>query len=96
MKSPTSYYVEPYLTFAQNTWLIYLAADYLDNPGYKQGAVADPFEKWVLGGGVNWLPVTYTRFRLSYLYHDYIGDTRTIAGQGRDYHAVDASAAVTF
>ena len=91
-----SYYVEPYFNFADGEWVVYAAADYINNPNHKVGAVADPYEIWKYGGGVNWLPIANTRFRLGYMINDYLNSTNTIAGQERDYSMIDFSVGVAF
>lgn len=91
-----SYYFEPYYILAEGKWLVYAAADYLDNPTHAVGAVSDPYKKWLYGVGVNWLPVSNARFRLGVLSHDYIGDSESISGQKRDYYSVDFSTGVAF
>jgi hypothetical protein len=94
--SPTSYYIEPYVNLAEGAWLIYVAADYLDNPEGGTTTIPDPFEKWVWGGGVNWLPTPNTRFRIGYLTHEYIGETASIRGQNRSYNSIDLSCGIAF
>jgi len=95
-----SYYVEPFITFKEDTVILYAAADYINNETYtsiRSGAsISDPYERWSSGGGVNWLPVPFIRLRLGYLVHNYIGDTATINGQDRDYQSADFSVGVTF
>jgi hypothetical protein len=95
-----SYYAEPYYTFLNEKFLIYGAVDYLGNPfGETIGLVStglDPYEKFELGGGVNWLPFSYTRFRLGLLYNDYVGSTANLAGAERNYFSLDLSAGVEF
>jgi len=95
-----SYYVEPYYTFFNDKWLIYGVADYLGNPlGQTIGSVvdlSDPFEKWEFGGGINWLPYTFTRFRVGLLYNDYEGSTAGTGGINRNHFALDLSAGVEF
>jgi hypothetical protein len=95
--APVSYYIEPFYGFG-GAWVVYGVADYLDNPTNVMTAasVPDPYQKWVLGGGVNWLPVSNARFRLGLLSHDYVGDTATINGQSRKYYNLDLSCGVAF
>lgn len=92
----TSYYAEPYYVWAEGVWLVYAAIDYLNNPTRTVGAVADGFERWQLGGGVNWLPVPSARVRFGVLQHDYIGTASMINGQERDYYTLDFSVATAF
>lgn len=95
-----TYYAEPFLTFHDDTFVVYLAADYLNNANYTSvkgdASVRDPYERWSKGGGVNWLPLPFVRLRLGYLQHDYQGNTATIQGQNRDYESYDLSASVAF
>jgi hypothetical protein len=95
-----SYYVEPYCTFFNDKWLIYGVADYLGNPlGQTISSaviLSDPFEKWEFGGGINWLPYTFTRFRVGLLYNDYEGSTAEGGGINRNYLSLDLSAGVEF
>jgi hypothetical protein len=95
-KAIESYYLEPYYNLADGEWVVYVAADYINNPIHTVGAVADPYEVWRYGGGVNWLPIPNTRFRIGYLWNDYLHNTDMIAGQRRDYYSVDFSAGVAF
>ena len=102
----TSYYAEPYVTLFNEKFLIYLAADYLGNPegetigpfstGPASFTTPDPFQKWELGGGVNWLPYSFTRFRLGLLYNDYVGSTDDTGDSERNYFSLDVSAGVEF
>jgi hypothetical protein len=96
--SPQSYYVEPYYAAPGGKWIFYVAADYIDFPNYKASgaASADPYSKWIYGAGLNWLPLTYTRFRIGLLHHDYTGDTAVKSGQNRDYESLDLSAGIAF
>lgn len=97
--APQSYYIEPYAFIdGDNKFLVYLAADYLNSPNSVNSAslIADPFQKWLWGVGINWLPLSFTRVRLGYLMHDYIGQTETLGGQARDYSSIDLSASAAF
>lgn len=97
--APQSYYIEPYAFIDDGShFLLYLAADYLNSPNSVNSAslIADPFQKWAWGAGINWLPLSFTRVRLGYLMHDYIGQTETINGQARDYSSVDLSVSAAF
>ena len=94
--TPVSYYLEPYWRFHEGKYVAYVFADYLDNPTFKVGAVADAFERWQYGGGLNWLPLPNTRFRIGYTTSKYTGNTDVINNQGRDYENVDLSAGIAF
>lgn len=98
LQTPESYYIEPHYTFPNNEWLIYGVADYLSFPNLKTGAAQtdDPFQKWIYGAGLNWMPLPVARFRLGLLSHNYIGSTSSINGQQRNYFAVDFSCGVAF
>jgi hypothetical protein len=95
-----SYYVEPYLYLKGRALLVFLVGDYLDSPlnttGTLAGPVADPYKKWIYGAGLNWLPISYTRFRLSFLWHDYDEDSLVNRDQRRDYQSVDLSVGIAF
>ncbi len=95
-KDIESYYVEPYWTLKDGEWVIYVAADYINNPNRVVTSVADPYEIWRYGAGVNWLPIPNVRLRAGLLKNDYLNSTDTIAGQERDYYAIDLSAGVAF
>lgn len=94
--SVVSYYLEPYYNFENEEWLVYAVADYLENANHAVGAVTNSYEKLATGGGVNWLPTPTTRFRLGLLSHNYLNQTDTVAGQGRDYKSLDFSTAIAF
>lgn len=91
-----SYYVEPFYNLADGEWVVYAAADYINNPIRMVGAVSDPYEVWRYGVGVNWLPIPTARFRAGILSNDYVNSTDTIAGQERDYYVIDLSAGIAF
>lgn len=92
------YYFEPYVKFAEDKWLFFLHAEYIDTLERTDIStrIADPVKKWQYGGGFNWLPISNARLRLTYLYHDYIDETDMIGGQERDYNTIDFSTAVAF
>ncbi len=92
------YYFEPYVKFAEDRWLFFLNAEYIDTLERTDVIthLPDPVKKWQYGGGFNWLPIPNARLRLTYLYHDYIDETDTISGQERDYNVIDFSTAVAF
>jgi hypothetical protein len=92
----TSYYAEPYISSADGTWLVYGAADYLDNPSYTVSTTPDPYQLWSYGGGVNWLPISYIRYRVGVLAHEYVGPTSSVNGQERRYYSLDLSCGVAF
>lgn len=92
---PWSFHLEPDVDIYGQSILLYVFGDYLESKMNKTGALADPYKKWEYGGGMNWLPTSFTRIRLGYAYNDYVGSYAANAG-GRDYHALDASAGVAF
>jgi hypothetical protein len=94
--SPVSYYVEPFMKFDEGHYVVYVFADYLESPNRTVGAVADPFERWQYGTGINWLPVPNTRFRAGYTTSKYHGSTDVINNQGRDFEQLDLSAGIAF
>jgi hypothetical protein len=95
-----SYYFEPFVTFMQDKFLIFLNTDFINNEAFmttRAGtAVNDPYKKWRTSVGINFLPTAFVRIRLAYSQHDYIGDTAEINGQNRDYQGLDLSVGVTF
>jgi hypothetical protein len=95
-----SYYIEPYYTFFGEKIVLYGVADYLDDPVSETIGLTetsfDPYQKWELGGGINWLPYTFTRFRIGLLYNDYVGANANDGGANRNYFSLDLSAGVEF
>lgn len=91
-----SYYIEPFYNFADGSFVVYATADYIDNRTRVVAAVADPYKKWVTGGGINWLPVPNARFRIGFLQHKYVSGTNIIGGQQRDYNSIDLSTGIAF
>lgn len=100
MDDPWSFYIEPSIYIYEEEVLLYLFADYaqssLNETGTGSNALSDPYEKWEYGAGLNWLPTSFTRFRLGLTYNDYIGSRDQVEGQERDYLSVDLSAGVAF
>lgn len=92
------YYFEPYFKFAEDRWLFFINAEYIDTLERTDvfTRLPDPVKKWQYGGGFNWLPIPNARLRLTYLYHDYLDETDMISGQERDYNTIDFSTAVAF
>lgn len=92
------YYFEPYVKFAEDRWLFFLNAEYINTIERADiiTGLPDPVKKWQYGGGFNWLPIPNARLRLTYLYHDYLDETDSINGQERDYNVIDFSTAVAF
>ncbi|MCM2278632.1 MAG: hypothetical protein NDJ89_11215 [Oligoflexia bacterium] len=99
-EDPWAFYIEPSYVLSKGNFILWSAVDYLSNPlGQTTGArgiLPDPIAKWEYGAGINWLPHSYTRFRLGLLFHDYTGDSATIEGRDRDYVSLDLSAGVAF
>jgi hypothetical protein len=97
---PWSFYIEPDVDVHNQSVLLYAFLDYLDNPNNRTGAglasLADPYKKWEYGGGVNWLPTSYTRLRFGLTMNDFVGNTASNFGQNRNYWNLDASAGVAF
>lgn len=95
-----SFYVEPHVFVMKEELLLYVFADFLKNADNETNnglaQFEDPYMRWEYGGGVNWLPTSYTRFRLGLTYNDYIGNGSRIEGQERDFWSVDISAGVAF
>jgi hypothetical protein len=96
----TSYYLEPSIALGDGNFILFAVGDYLDNKGNTSliaaTPTADPYEKWIYGLGMNWLPTPFARYRVSLLSHDYIGATASPSGQNRDYFALDLSVGVAF
>lgn len=96
----SAFYAEPYVNFFNDRFAVFVDADYLNFPKgvTSRGgvSVADPYEKWIYGGGVNYLPIPTIRTRLTFLAHDYVGATAVVAGQDRDYYALELSMGVAF
>lgn len=98
-KDPWSFYLEPFYTFKEDTRLVYLAIDYMDNPlGETSGAsrLEDPFRKWIYGVGINLLPQAYVRLRAGLSFHDYVGEEVEGDEYERDYQSLDISAGIAF
>lgn len=92
-----SFYVEPAVYTLNEEFLFYVFGDYFHNPQNETvPSVRDPYSKWEYGGGVNWLPTSFTRFRLGFTIHDYVGKDAILSGQNRDYLSLDISAGVAF
>ena len=96
MKDPWSAYIEPGYFIYQEEILLYTFVDYSESTLNKTGTLSDPYHKFEFGGGVNWLPTSYTRLRLGLTYNDYVHDRAVVQGQNRDYASVDLSVGVAF
>ncbi|HUP58086.1 MAG TPA: hypothetical protein VM598_11580 [Bdellovibrionota bacterium] len=99
-EDPWAVYVEPAVSLLGEELLLFTFADFANSPLARAtlGAtqVAEPYERIELGGGLNWLPTTFTRFRLALYVLNYVGENAVISGQDRDFVAVDLSAGVAF
>lgn len=99
-KDPWSFYFQPYLELLEGSIILHADVDYLDNAvgatSLGSVSVADPYQKWEYGGGINWLPWSSVRTRLLFLMNDYIGSTALIAGQNRDYFTTEFSLGISF
>jgi hypothetical protein len=95
-----SFYIEPSYSFKDDEFLIFAAADYLDDAQHTTptavAIVPDAYRQWLYGVGFNWIPVTFTRYRIGLFKHDYVGDTAVLAGHDRDYYSLDLSAGIAF
>lgn len=93
---PWSVYVEPGYYILEEEVLLYVFGDYVNSSINDEGVnnESDPYRKWEYGGGVNWLPTSYTRIRLGLTYNDYTGKTGVIDGKNRDYWSYDISLGV--
>lgn len=100
-KGPQSlgFHLEPDVDVYGQNVLLYVFGDYLESSQNRTGlgaaSLADPFRKWEYGGGMNWLPTSFTRVRLGLAYNHYVGGYASNPG-GRDYWLLDASAGVAF
>ncbi len=95
---PWSVHLEPDLDIYRQAVLLYFFGDYLESKFNRTGGAAgfaDPYRKWEYGGGVNWLPTSFTRLRLGAAYNDYVGSYVANA-EGRDHWLLDLSAGVAF
>lgn len=97
-ENPWSLYIEPGYYILEEEVLLYVFGDYLSSPNNEEGVNNgnDPYRKWEYGGGINWLPTSYTRIRLGLTYNDYTGKTAIIDGKNRDYWSYDISLGVAF
>jgi hypothetical protein len=96
---PWNLYFEPNFALTPR-FLVYAFADYAEAPLNRTvvgaSALSDPWTKFEYGGGVNWLPTPFTRFRVGLYFFDYRGATAVERGQDRDLAALDLSAGVAF
>lgn len=104
-----SYFVEPSLFVYKEDILAYVFIDYANNPANTTGLgtnplkkpdptkteLSDPIKVVEYGAGINWIPTSYTRFRIGFTYHNYSEDSK-VAIQERDYYSLDLSAGVAF
>lgn len=96
-EDPWSVYVEPGVYMFDEEFLFFVFGDFLNNPVNKTNpTLLDKYKRWEYGGGLNWLPTSYTRFRLGVTYLDYVGNQSIIEGQQRDFWSFDLSAGVAF
>lgn len=95
-KDPWSAYFEPGYFIYQEEILLYTFIDYSESPLNRTGTISDPYHKYELGTGINWLPTSYTRLRMGLTYNDYVHDRAVIQGQNRDYTSLDLSVGVAF
>jgi hypothetical protein len=94
-------YVEPGYYILDEEVLLYVFGDYAYSPrskasGPTEVSISDSYQKWEYGGGVNWLPTSFTRLRLGLTIHDYTGSSSSIKGQERDFVSLDISAGIAF
>ena len=93
-------YFEPGVFVYNEEILLYVFGDYLyganNETGGGRNRLSDPIQRLDYGGGINWLPTSYTRLRLGLTYSDYQGNRAVINRVNRDYLTVDLSAGVAF
>src|SRR5690606_35851054 len=86
---PWTIYLEPNYAIIGDQLLAYVFADYGRNSLAKTltatGALNDSHQRIEYGGGLNWLPTAYTRFRVGIYVFDYVGDRAVVSGQNRDW-----------
>lgn len=93
---PWTAYIEPAFKLKNEEFLIYTFADYAQNARNQTSAVLqDPHTKWEYGGGMNWLPTSFTRLRAGLTFHDYL-ESDNLLGKERDYVSLDLSVGVAF
>jgi hypothetical protein len=99
-RDPWGVYVLPSVAILGHSLILHATLDYLDDPLNATASgplrISDPIKKFEYGAGMNWLPTSYTRFRLAYTIMDYVGDTAAPLGVNRDFSVVDVSLAVAF
>lgn len=95
-ENPWTAYIEPSFGIFRESFLVFGFLDYASSPLASVGVLSVPYRRIEYGGGINWLPSSYTRFRLALYFFDYLGDTATILGQNRDFMATDVSAGIAF
>jgi hypothetical protein len=95
-ESPWTFYIEPSLFIYQEEVLVYTFLDFAQSSMNKTVTLADPYQKYEYGTGINWLPTSYTRLRAGFTYNDYVYGHSKVMGQNRDYLSLDLSAGVAF
>ncbi|MEK7357389.1 MAG: hypothetical protein AAB250_13135 [Bdellovibrionota bacterium] len=97
-KLAESFYVEPHYNFRPSRLIGFVTADYLDNPFNTTSptATSDPIMKWIYGAGLNWLPISFARFRLGVFAHRYVGTSEFSGSQRRDYESYELSSGIAF
>jgi hypothetical protein len=96
-ENPWSAYFEPAVKLLDGEVLLFVFTDYSEDRLNKLSASAlDPVTRWENGIGVNWLPTSNTRFRMTASREDYRGSGSTIQGQNRDFWYLDLSAGIAF
>ena len=89
--------MEPAIYAFDEKFLFYVFGDFLCDPRNKTNNILDDkYKRWEYGGGFNWIPTSYTRFRIGLTYNDYIGNQSIINGKNRDFISLDLSAGVAF
>lgn len=98
--NPWAIYLEPSFYIYKDEVLLFTFADFMEaSKNTTVGAgqtLDDAYRKWEYGAGLNWLPTSYTRLRLSVTYNEYVGSRASMSGIDRDYVSVDLSAGVAF
>ena len=95
-EDPWTAYVEPAFKLSDE-FLLFTFIDYARSTLNESSATRiDPYSKWEYGGGLNWLPTSFTRLRAGLTFNDYTEHTSVISGQDRDYISLDLSVGVAF
>ena len=88
-QNPYSFYLEPNVELWDQQVLFYAFGDFELSPLNRTLALEDPYQRWIYGIGVNWLPTSLIRLRLGVAHSDYTQNDR-------NYSSVNLSAGISF